>query len=119
MKDFRKSSSKPEPQGQPMQTRLRTDFRCVAHGCPNAGAIDDHGEGNRGKCYYHWSSSPDEWAAITQRIRFNDEMKNHGIVPTKQSTWVKQVLAEIRGPRGMRSARSDGQETTMYAKDAA
>ena len=119
MKDFRKSSSKPEPEGKPMQTRLRTDFRCVAFGCPNAGAIDDHGEGNRGKCYYHWSSSPDQWAEVTNRIRFNKAMSNFGEVPTKQSTWVKEALAEIRGPRGMRSARADGQELSHYEDKAA
>ena len=67
---------------------VRTDYRCAAHGCPNAASIDDDWPKHTGRCYFHWRE-PDslKWPAITQRIRENfDEMRNHGAVsPERQA----------------------------------
>jgi len=54
----------------------RRNYRCAAQGCPNAGAIDDHGEGT-GKCYWHYTADPKDWPAVTERITANFErMRN-------------------------------------------
>ena len=53
---------------------VRTDYRCKAHGCPNAGSM----EGDL--CYAHWKESdPANWARVTTEIRANFEtMRNWG-----------------------------------------
>lgn len=69
------------------QRHVRTDYRCRANGCPNAGCIDDGGEQNRGRCWFHWNEpEPTRWDAVTRRIRddFNT-MRNHG-APMAHST---------------------------------
>jgi hypothetical protein len=51
--------------------KIRTDYRCKAHGCPNTGCIDDTGPGT-GRCYWHWrEEDPRKWPAITQEIHEN------------------------------------------------
>lgn len=52
---------------------VRNDYRCKAHGCPNAGSIED-------LCYWHWAEGDSlKWADITTRIRNNFEtMRNFG-----------------------------------------
>lgn len=69
-----------DQQAAPMQEhRARTDYRCRANGCPNAGCINDGGESSRGMCWYHFNE-PDakNWDAVTLRIRSNfAEMRNH------------------------------------------
>jgi hypothetical protein len=54
--------------------QVRTDYRCKAHGCPNAGSIEDF-------CYFHWreKDNPAAWGAITNHIRNNfDSARNWG-----------------------------------------
>ena len=99
--------------GQRMGATPRTDYRCAAHGCPNAGCIDDRGEDNRGKCFFHANAPFEEWNSITSQIRSDPSMRNHGIVPTKPSKWVEEALAKIRGPRGLTSI-SGNTETRHY-----
>lgn len=49
--------------------KVRVDYRCAAHGCPNAGSMDDTGPGT-GRCYHHWRETDrSKWDAITQAIR--------------------------------------------------
>lgn len=53
---------------------VRTDYACKAHGCPNAGAVEDF-------CYHHWKvrEEPHKWQQITHTIRENfDAMRNWG-----------------------------------------
>jgi hypothetical protein len=53
---------------------VRTDYACKAHGCPNAGSMEDF-------CYFHWKvkDQPEKWAAITHQNRMNfDERRNWG-----------------------------------------
>ena len=53
---------------------VRTDYRCKAHGCPNAGSIEDF-------CYFHWRAreEPAKWGAITHMIRNDfDQYRNWG-----------------------------------------
>lgn len=89
-------------------TRVRTNFRCAANGCPNAAAIDDHGEQQPGRCFYHWSASRADWDRITTQIRRDDSMRNHGIVPTKPSKFTLDARAVNKGGRrGMRSITTD------------
>ena len=59
------------------ETVNRSNYRCAANGCPNAGAIDDTGPGT-GKCYFHWREpEPRKWDAITHKIRQNfEKMRN-------------------------------------------
>ena len=54
--------------------KVRTDYSCKAHGCPNAGSME------RSLCYYHWNEPEAyRWDEVTQRIRENfDVMRNHG-----------------------------------------
>lgn len=91
----------------------RTDYRCAAHGCPNAGVIDDRGEDNRGKCFFHASAPFEDWNRITAQIRADQSMRNHGIVPTKPSKWVLEALEKFRGPRGLTSINGSA-ETRHY-----
>lgn len=67
----------------------RTDYRCRAHGCPNAGCIDDEGEKLRGRCYFHWREpDPSKWPAITERIHADFErMRNHGAPMPPSKFW--------------------------------
>jgi hypothetical protein len=53
---------------------VRTDYKCKAHGCPNAGCVEDF-------CYAHWrdKENPPAWGAITNHIRNNfDSARNWG-----------------------------------------
>jgi len=44
---------------------VRTDYRCKAQGCPNAGSIED-------KCYWHWrEADASKWPQITKWIQDN------------------------------------------------
>lgn len=75
--EARKRLAEANADGEPEN---RTDYRCRANGCPNAGCIDDVSASNRGRCYRHWRE-PDtrKWDAITMKIRDNFErMRNHG-----------------------------------------
>lgn len=56
---------------------LRTNYRCAARGCPNAGSIDDGGEDHPGRCFFHWRADPKDWPAVTQRIIENFEAKRN------------------------------------------
>jgi len=86
------------------ETRVRTNFRCAAHGCPNSAAIDDHSEQQPGKCFHHWSASRSEWDRITNEIRRDDSMRNHGMVPVKPSKFTLDARAASRGGKlGMRA----------------
>lgn len=82
--------------------RARTDYRCAAHGCPNAGPINDRGEHARGMCYWHFMAAdkPHTWAAITTRIRATPSMGNHGNVPTKPSKWVLEARKLVKPTAG-------------------
>lgn len=83
----------------------RTHFRCAARGCPNAAAIDDHGEDKPGKCFHHWRAPMAEWDAITSQIRKDPAMRNHGIVPVQETRTVRDMKTRIKGkPMGMRTA---------------
>jgi len=47
--------------------KVRTDYRCKAQGCPNAGSIED-------KCYWHWrEADPMKWPQITKWVQDNFE----------------------------------------------
>ena len=46
-----------------VNTTAPTGSKCAAHGCPNAGAI------NEGVCFYHHVASSSEWPAVTHEIR--------------------------------------------------
>lgn len=57
----------------------RTNYRCAAWGCPNAGCIDDQGELRPGRCWQHFNE-PDrtKWPAITAKVKRNwAQLKNH------------------------------------------
>lgn len=70
----------PHGQLQVSGVRVRSDYRCRANGCPNAGCVDDVSEAHRGTCYWHWRElDARKWDAITQKIRGDFErMRNHG-----------------------------------------
>lgn len=95
MKDFRKKSLSEqidEKLGGPV--RGRTNYRCAAKGCPNAGCIDDRGEDNPGKCYWHWTTSPNDWGAMTRRILSDDSMRNHGPNYTSPGPQAQKIRAQ-------------------------
>lgn len=69
---------------------VRTDYRCAAHGCPNAAAI------NGRECFHHHVASPDSWHEVTRRIRADPSMRNHGNVPCEPSAAVKAMRARVR-----------------------
>jgi hypothetical protein len=80
-------------------TKPRTDYRCAAHGCPNAGCMDDEGEHKRGRCFWHWREpDPMNWPAITQRIRENfEEMRNFGPKHVRSEQSRKELLRRLKG----------------------
>jgi hypothetical protein len=86
----------------------RTNYRCAANGCPNAGSIDDRGEDadKRGRCFWHWQAPHREWDQITTKILHTPSMRNHGKVPTEPSKVACDMHAKIRGdaPRGLLNA---------------
>ena len=57
----------------PRSVTVRTDYRCKAHGCPNAASM----EGD--VCYWHFRSDPLSWGSVTHSSRQDFEsMRNHG-----------------------------------------
>lgn len=120
MKDFRKkplTEQIADRMGGPV--RARTDYRCAAHGCPNAGVIDDRGEDNRGRCFHHANASAQDWDRVTRQIRADESMRNHGIVPVKPSPYVLWVREQMRGPRGLRSGVGNDERTHYGETEAA
>lgn len=84
----------------PTETVKRTDYRCAANGCPNAGCIDDEGEGHKGRCYFHWRESDAmKWPAITREIRETWP---------RMANWDPEKLARI--------AREDADAAARYAR---
>jgi hypothetical protein len=69
---------------------VRTDYRCAAHGCPNAASI------NGRECYHHHVASPESWHEVTRKIRADPSMRNWGDVPTEPSAAVKQMRARVK-----------------------
>jgi hypothetical protein len=65
------SQAKQEHEQSGGRPEARTDYRCKAHGCPNAGSIDD-------LCFWHYrEADPALWPGLTHRIRMNfDKMRN-------------------------------------------
>jgi hypothetical protein len=54
-------------------TQVRTNYRCTAHGCPNAGTMGGD------LCYWHFVADPLAWGNVTNKIRSNfEDMRNHG-----------------------------------------
>jgi hypothetical protein len=105
MRDFRKTQEAPEQSSGPARTR--TFYGCAATGCPNAGSIDDRGESNPGRCFWHWQAPAADWPAITAKIRADRSMGNHGNVPTKPSKHVADMQAAMRGqPAGVVNANT-------------
>lgn len=72
---------------------VRTDYRCAAHGCPNAASI------NGRECFHHHVASPDTWHEVTRRIRADPSMRNWGNVPTEPSAAVKEMRARMKPGR--------------------
>ncbi len=72
---------------------VRTDYRCRAHGCPNAGSMAGD------LCYHHWRAEPMVWPFVTQEICENfDAMRNWG-----------QASPELLARRRAESQRKFGQ----------
>ena len=82
---------------EPVTSPKRTWYGCAAKGCPNAGDIDDRGESNPGKCFWHWQASAKDWPEISARIRTDGSMGNHSSVPCKPSKHVAGLQAEMKG----------------------
>jgi hypothetical protein len=63
---------------QGVDVSVRTDYRCAAHGCPNAASMSDGPGRGGGSCFYHWRESDRaKWDSITTEIRANfDRMRN-------------------------------------------
>ncbi len=101
------------------EVRLRTNFRCAAQGCPNAASIDDRGESNPGKCFFHWSAPFEQWASITRQIRADESMRNHGLVPVKSAKRVQEERERYQGPRGMRTVTPGTPEVHHFSKEDA
>lgn len=95
----KRASGDDSEDGKPFKATPRTDYRCIAHGCPNTGSIDDRGEKNRGKCYWHWSAPSSEWQAITEKIRRTPTMRNHGKVDMPLSKFAEEAQKKLRGDR--------------------
>ena len=56
-----------------VETQIRTDYRCKAHGCPNAGTME------RDLCFFHLQAEPLRWPAVTEQISATwPEMANWG-----------------------------------------
>lgn len=123
MKDFRKKALTEQIADRMGDegVKPRTDYRCAAHGCPNAGVVNDRGEQNRGRCHYHETAPVQDWDRITREIRANESMRNWGIVPVESSAWVKAARAKNanRAARGLRSGSGDAPEVVHYAPESA
>lgn len=90
--------------------RIRTNYFCAANGCPNTGTIDDKGEDNPGRCFWHWQAPRKDWDAITNRIRHDPSMLNHGDVPVTRSKHTDDAREQSRnGPCGIRNAVTGGE----------
>jgi hypothetical protein len=73
--------------------QTRTDYRCKAHGCPNAGCcLGD-------LCYAHWSEpDPTTWHTVTQRIRENfDALRNWGEVSPERKAAQRAAAQKRHG----------------------
>lgn len=85
------------------ETPTITDWRCRAHGCPNAGCMDG------GVCFFHWrESDPLKWAGVTQMVRENyEQCKNWGeLSPELQARYRANAAKLFPGikanrPKGM------------------
>ena len=53
---------------------VRTDYKCKAHGCPNAATMGGD------ICYWHFNEpDPLKWGAVTAKVRNHFEtMRNYG-----------------------------------------
>ncbi len=88
----------------------RTNYRCAAIDCPNTGTIDDRGENNPGRCYWHWIASPRDWPSVTAKILSSPSMRNHGNVQVESTQAVLDLQQQSRNtPRGMRNMNTGGQ----------
>lgn len=80
------------------------DYTCIAHGCPNAGSMDN------GTCFFHWRESDSlKWATVTQEIRENtDRMRNHGAfspeLQAKYRATSQALFPGVGKPRGLLSS---------------
>lgn len=65
----------------------RTNYRCAAWGCPNAGCINDEGEQRPGVCWQHFRESDrKKWGAVTAEVKRNfEKLKNHDQPLPKQA----------------------------------
>lgn len=82
-----------EQRGDEERPKFRTDYRCKAHGCPNAGSMSGD------VCFYHSVAAPENWSRVTQDIRENfDEMRNWG-----------QISPDLQAKRRADSQRKFGQ----------
>ena len=45
------------------------NYRCPAHGCPNAAAVSF--DGSRWACFFHAKADPTDWPATTQWVGEN------------------------------------------------
>ena len=72
------------------------EYRCMAHGCTNAGGVFDHGEQLQGKCFWHFKAPISDWQRVTQQIRATPAMGNHGNVPTETTRLVLDMRSRMR-----------------------
>jgi hypothetical protein len=73
LKDIR-NETKRKMELAPQEPIIRTDFRCRAEGCPNAGSMFDLGEDTdrRGRCFFHFKETDSRsWPTVTRWIQDN------------------------------------------------
>lgn len=77
----------------------RTNYRCQAWGCPNAGCINDEGEQRPGRCWQHFNEADrTKWPAITAKVKREfAKYRNHDGAGPDQDSEPVPTEAELFG----------------------
>ena len=77
------------------EPKVRTDYSCRAHGCPNAGSME--GE----VCFFHHRDPVHKWSETTQEIRENfDRMRNWGTYSAERQAKHRATSQKLFGQTG-------------------
>lgn len=105
MSNYATAVKKYESKGNVVE--VRTDYRCRAHGCPNAGTME------KGVCFFHWQADPLKWPQVTEEICQNfDRMRNHGTFSPERQAMYRATSRKLfkqtgRKPLGLHSSTED------------
>lgn len=105
---FNDSLTLTRPGEVPIPSRL--SHRCMAHGCPLAGAMGSDSNSNNWWCAYHYSANPLDLPKITELLR------THGVL-TDLIVESRRYHADIHSPAASAHERYDRHLARLQQRD--